>query len=208
MRRISNRLEPYPGVDLGPWRCSGRSAARSTVRVGIPALRAFLRRRRPRRAQATPLLDEERDSVFSWSHLLDQLIGVLRRWLGGHVGDAQMAGATRPDLAGEPLRSVRSHYRQVLLAARLAGHPRRIFETPLELDSRLAPLTDDAAARALANLTGLYDAVRYGGHLETSDEVATAAVDAEAFVAALQLSSDPDFVDDEIAINGSASGEP
>ena len=76
------------------------------------------------------------------------------------------------DSDGGGLDSVRSHYRQVLLAARPAGHPRRAFETPLELDSRLEPLADEGAARALSNLTNLYDVVRYGGHLETGEEIA------------------------------------
>jgi hypothetical protein len=167
--------------------------------VALRAIRAFLRRRRPRKAQTTPLLDEERDSVFSWSHLLDQLLGVLRRLLGGRAAaDTEMRGAISAELAGgEGRRSVRSHYRQVLAAARIAGYPRRVFETPLELDSRLAPLTDEVAARALSNLTDLYDSVRYGGHLATSDEVASAGADAEAFVAALQLSGDYDRADDD-----------
>jgi hypothetical protein len=170
------------------------------VVVAFRAFRAFLRRRRPRKPQATPLLEEERDSVFSWSHLLDQLLGVLRRWFGARgAGDAEIAGPVRPEIAGgEGRGSVRSHYRHVLVSARLAGHPRRVFETPLELDSRLAPLTDEAASRALSNLTDLYDAVRYGGHLETSDEVVAAGADAEAFVAALQLSGDHDSISDDL----------
>jgi hypothetical protein len=167
--------------------------------VAFRALRALLRRRRPRRAQVAPLLDEEKDSLFSWSHLLDQLLGVLRRWLGGGAGGAsEMAGTTKRDPGGAGLGSVRSHYRQVLVAARAAGHPRHAFETPLELDSRLEPLADEGAARALSNLTNLYDVVRYGGHLETSDEVARASADAEAFVAALQLSGGHDLVDGDL----------
>jgi hypothetical protein len=167
--------------------------------VAFRALRALLRRRRPRRAQVAPLLDEEKDSLFSWSHLLDQLLGVLRRWLGGRAdGGGEMPGSTTRDSGGTGPGSVRSHYREVLHAARLAGHPRRSFETPLELDSRLAPLADEEAARALSSLTDLYDVVRYGGHLETSDEVATSGADAEAFVAALQLSRDDDVADDDL----------
>jgi hypothetical protein len=172
--------------------------------LAFRALRSFLRRRRPRRTTGTPLLDEERDSVFSWSHLLDQLLGVLRRWLGGRAaGDAEMDLTIRTTPAGgEGRSSVRSYYRQVLFVVRLVGYPRRVFETPLELDSRLSPMTDEAAARALSNLTKIYDAVRYGGHLETSDETATAGADAAAFVAALQLSKHHDLVDDDL--DGSA----
>jgi hypothetical protein len=167
--------------------------------VAFRALRALLRRRRPRRAQVAPLLDEEKDSLFSWSHLLDQLLGMLRRWFGGRIdGESEMAGTMKRDPDGAGLGSVRSHYRQVLVAARAAGHPRRAFETPLELDSRLEPLTDEGAGRALFNLTNLYDVVRYGGHLETSDEVARASADADTFVAALQLSSGHDLVDGDL----------
>jgi TRAP-type C4-dicarboxylate transport system permease small subunit len=167
--------------------------------VAFRALRALLRRRRPRRVPVAPLLDEEKDSLFSWSHLLDQLLGVLRRWLGGRAGGAaEMAGTTTRDSDGRGPDSVRSHYRQVLLAARAAGHPRRAFETPLELDSRLEPFADEGAARALSNLTNLYDVVRYGGHLETGEEIARASADADAFVAALQVSGDHDLGDGDL----------
>ncbi|HEY5274275.1 MAG TPA: DUF4129 domain-containing protein [Acidimicrobiales bacterium] len=166
------------------------------VTLVFRAVRQFLRQRRPQRAQPALVQEEERDSLFSWSHLLDQLLAVLRRWRGGRAAsDLDAASELLADLAsGEDLPSVRSSYRRVLQAARSTGHPRRAFETPLELDSRLAPLTNDVASRALSSLTNLYDVVRYGGHLETSDEVASAGADADMFVAALHLSGDDDLV--------------
>jgi hypothetical protein len=87
----------------------------------------------------------------------------------------------------------------MLVTVKDAGYRRRAFETPLELETRLAPLSDEAAVRALASLTDIYDAVRYGGHLETADEVTRAGDDIEAFAAALRAASDQRPSDADLA---------
>jgi Domain of unknown function (DUF4129) len=167
----------------------------AAIVLAVRLARKLIRRRRPRRATTVQLLDEERGSVFSWSHLLDQLLGVFRRWRDRRVDtEPAAAGVPVPAFAGaEGPASVRGHYRRLLAAAKAAGHPRRAFETPLELESRLAPLSDEADARALAGLTDIYDAVRYGGHLESSDDVTRAGAATEAFAAALLEVSDPEL---------------
>jgi hypothetical protein len=124
--------------------------------------------------------EEEADSVFSWSHLLDQLVaallrlfGVFRRRQPQAAHGPVAAPAVRPGAGAPPepqeVASVRSHYRRVLRAARLAGHGRLPDETPLELEQRLSKAAEggppdghDAARGALEQLTSLYDLARYG----------------------------------------------
>ena len=119
--------------------------------------------RRPRRTVVRPA-SEQRDSVFSWGHLLDQLRAIGTRFLGRFRRAPTGAGGVPvgpPDIAAEEC-SVRQHYRQLLRAANAAGHGRKAHETPLELERRLDALELGEGEPALAALTSLYDRARYG----------------------------------------------
>ncbi|HTW98493.1 MAG TPA: DUF4129 domain-containing protein [Acidimicrobiales bacterium] len=117
--------------------------------------------------------EEDSDSVFSWAHLLDQLMAAIGRLLrrrrvprrraqalaaAGTAGLGATAGE-QPEAA-----SVRLHYRRVLASARRVGQGRAPAETPLELSGRLAGLArlgEGEAATTLARLTAIYDVARY-----------------------------------------------
>lgn len=145
-------------------------------------------RRRRARGPGSPAAEELRESLFSWRHLLDQLLGVFRRRLASmrlrRLETAPPSPGTGQRAADEA--TVREHYRRFLLAARRAGSGRAPSETPLELEQRLlAGLQLGAELGPLAPLTALYDDARYGG-LGGSDEAAVAAGHSEALVAALE----------------------
>ena len=141
---------------------------------------------KPRKQWATPL-DAERESVFSWGHLLDQILGLARslfgrlRRAGGDVGPATAPRANAVANTG----SVRHHYRRVLVAARAAGHGREVSETPLELQGRLSAVTGAGTQLALQAMTTAYERVRYGEEPDSEEQAERAARDAEVLVTAL-----------------------
>ena len=115
-------------------------------------LRALLRirlrlHRRPTRLAVD--LDEERESVFSWGHLLDQILGLVNRLLARlRRGGDERNVLTESAIGALPsTNSVRHHYRRVLLAARTAGHGREVSETASELARRL-PRSPELPAKA------------------------------------------------------------
>lgn len=118
--------------------------------------------------------EEEADSLFSWSHLLEQLLAALARLFRPRRKPVAPAPASAGAWQGGELdaipaeaASVRAHYRRVLRAARHAGLGRAPSETPLELGRRLAaseggvPEEVIPARAALDELTTLYDLARY-----------------------------------------------
>ncbi len=146
-------------------------------------------RRKPTRTVAT-VPDEQRDSVFSLAHLLDQIRAALGR-LGSRATGGSAGGAQ--DLASggsctEP-ESVRREYRRMLRAARVAGRGRTPGETALELASRLGslpgPEPEPGPAASLALLTDLYDEIRYGDATEDARDRARASSLADAVVSSL-----------------------
>ncbi|MDA8062675.1 MAG: DUF4129 domain-containing protein [Actinomycetota bacterium] len=93
------------------------------------------------------------DSLFAWSHLLDQLRGILRRRRRRRHDRRRRSGPRRQELvhaapagpdptgSGEPLPaagSVRDQYRRFLATAAATGMGRQRAETPAELASRLS----------------------------------------------------------------------
>lgn len=142
--------------------------------------------RRPRRAVVRPA-SEQRDSVFSWGHLLDQLRHIATRLLGrfrrSPAGPGPAPGRAADSVAAA--RSVRQHYRELLGAASAAGHARRAHETPLELERRLDALELGDATPALAALTSLYDRARYGDEPGSSTDVEDAGRQVAAVIASL-----------------------
>jgi hypothetical protein len=87
---------------------------------------------------------------------------------------------------GEALaRTVRDAYRRLLVAAREAGAPRRRPETAHEVEQRFVEQLDTDAAARLADLTGLYESVRYGGFDATDPDHRRAAADVDLVIPAL-----------------------
>lgn len=138
----------------------------------------------PRRARAEVAESEERDSLFTWQHLFEQIRAALAR-LASRLRPRRRRRPARSPLpsrvvevppAPDP-RSVREIYRGLLAAAREGGAPRGASETSQELAERFVSgleLGADTSERLL-HLTGLYEAVRYGSapdadHDEASDE--------------------------------------
>jgi hypothetical protein len=151
--------------------------------VAILLLRLLLRSLLSMRRDPAPpdeTVTEDSDSVFSWSHLLDQFRAFLRsiwRRLFGRfrrradtvvaqrVSDDERAGALEAE-------TVRRAYRRMLANARANGRGRRRNETARELQVRLGVGLAPEGQAALGTLTALYDVARYG---ETDHDPATAA---------------------------------
>jgi Domain of unknown function (DUF4129) len=137
--------------------------------------------------------DEEEDSVFSWGHVLAQLLSGLRRLLPRRrrraPAETVAASATSwpggPD-AIPPPDSVREAYRRVLVEARTLGSPRHRSETTIELEGRLLATMDDPAAGSFRRLTAIYDDVRYGERETGADDDRAARLDVDAFLPALR----------------------
>jgi hypothetical protein len=186
--------------------------------IAAAAKLRLVRRTTARRHSRAELLEpdgaqEHADSVFSWKHLLDQLVAALSRLLERFRRRSALPTSTESLVApaGEApggslvVVSVRSHYRRVLRAARLAGHGRWLAETPRELRRRLAAdvaADDDLPAlasgfadeRALHELTEIYDLARYAsdptppaGRLLGEDDVTRAGRCADLLCESLQL---------------------
>ncbi len=138
---------------------------------------------RPGRKLAAPL-DAERESVFSWGHLLDQVLGLVRSLLGrlrGRAGGGgPMTAPAHTTLASTG--SVRHHYRRVLVTARATGHGREVWETPLEFQERLSPVMGAGTQFALREMTAVYQGVRYGAGPDSHER---AGRDADVLVADL-----------------------
>jgi hypothetical protein len=148
--------------------------------------------REPRRP-VDEVLDEERNSVFSWRHLLAQLrqavvnlVGRMRsrvRRLWARPKPARPVEAATD--AGASATSVRAAYRRVLAAAHTSGWARRPSETPREFQLRLAPILGPDSGTELDRLTALYGVVRYGEADETAEEVSAASAQGAVVIGAL-----------------------
>jgi hypothetical protein len=129
-----------------------------------------------RRNPSTPAGDEERDSVFSWRHLWDQLRTLFMRLFSrSYRQPAQEASGTLSVLAASR-SGVRHEYGRFLRETGRAGLGRYPQETTREFARRLQSVPSLAAGRTddLQLLTNLYDRVRYGNYVGTQRDVATA----------------------------------
>lgn len=150
----------------------------------------------PRRSRPAAVAgDEERDSLFSWRHLFDQVRAALARLfarfrlrprrrahsaaLSGFPAGAGVEGLPDPE-------TVREVYRGMLVAAREAGSPRGQAETSHELARRFAGVLSLApeAGDRLSRLTERYEAVRYGSAADAEAE--QAAADAGVVIPAMR----------------------
>lgn len=153
------------------------------VVLAIRALRPVRRLRGGMRGRAA---EGETDSVFSWGHLASQLWQALGRLFTRRPGRPAVAPAVPASRAeGDDLGTIRLAYRRVLTAAHAGGWPRVASETTRELERRLAAGPAAAQAGALAELTSLYDAVRYGERGSGEPEGTTAVARADAVRGAL-----------------------
>jgi hypothetical protein len=159
----------------------------------------YLRPRWIRRSHEASLeVDEERDSVFSWSHLIQQLHLALRRLLGrlralwrrGEGAHDIMPGSGPGGNRFDPFEDIRAAYRGVLLMARRAKSPRAPAETAREFERRLSGAfttsPDDGSAASLHVLTSLYQRVRYGHDHLSEHELASGQAAADAVIAQLE----------------------
>ncbi|MBV8606604.1 MAG: DUF4129 domain-containing protein, partial [Singulisphaera sp.] len=103
-------------------------------------------------------VDEERETVWSWSTWWRGIMAALRaRFRRRHAPAAPSGSATRapsPD-------SVRALYRTVLRWSRAHGRPRLMTETPSEFEPSLR---DRLPAALGQHLTAAYTHARYGEH--------------------------------------------
>ncbi len=145
------------------------------------------------RGGSTEAEHEERDSTFSWSHLLAQLTGRLRRLMRGRRrrgadGVAARRAATPAHaFEGDPVRLA---YRRMLSTAHGAGHPRSATDTAREFEARLSHDAPDAAP-SLHELTRHYEAVRYGRRPPDPAAAARAAGATDEIAAILGRDQEP-----------------
>lgn len=143
------------------------------VLAGLMAYGATLLVRHLRRRRHP---EEERTTVFSWSHVLAQLLAWFRR--RRRPQPAAVPQAPAGVVVAVDLDPIRAAYRRFLIAARAATVGRETTETPRELAGRLV-----LDRGALGALTGAYERRRYGG-TDTPEPAAQEAAD----VLAVELS--------------------
>ena len=131
---------------------------------------------RRREAEASNVVEEEHDSLWTWQLLRTALLGWLRSLLARRRPAASAAAAASGGRAlvgpaASPLAlDVRAVYRRLLALGAAAGLPRAPAATPCEhlprLQTRLGPAED------LAAITAAYVKVRYGDEVPDEGEVA------------------------------------
>ena len=162
-----------PGPETAaPWLVTGGKAV---LLVALLALFAFavIRAMYLRTAPSDGEVEEVRESVWSWSGLLDSL---RPRWRTGRLLRA-LSRRRRPIKAlpeERPEARIRQIYARLLALGARLGAPRRTAETPAEyrpvvtsaLISGMEPgetAAEELAPAAVADLTSLYQLARYRG---------------------------------------------
>lgn len=188
LHRLPKRATSAHPTPLGiAVECVVGAALLAAAGFGARALVRWARRHRPE-----AVVDDERESVFTWSHLGEQLRRLLvvllnaiarrpRRRPAPVLNEAR--DSTSDPLPGDP---VRVSYRRLLLASRAAGRGRAPAETPRELAARLSslPVMERLGSSALASLTAAYEDVRYAG-APSGPLAERATADADVLVDAL-----------------------
>jgi Domain of unknown function (DUF4129) len=137
------------------------------VILAVRYLRPHRRLRMDAADRADLAEDEERDSVFTWHHFVTQLWrgvrALLSRFRRNRINRHAAPGAQpAPILSDAGLETVRHAYRRMLKAARSSGQGRSGAETTGEFRGRLSRGPAVSAGNALAELTDIYEAARYG----------------------------------------------
>ena len=191
-RPAPKRLPAAP-VHVPAW--IGVVVALVVVIGGVILLVRWLAPRLARRRTATPVIDEERDSVFTWAHLRDQVLAMLRRLFTRRRRSISADEPREPvvTLAGSDEAGIRAQYRRLLVAARQREIGRAPSETTREFERRLASAVGPAgAAGELDQLTRLYDRVRYGDLPDTAEERAIARRDVDELVEVVRRHTAPE----------------
>ena len=149
----------------------GLLLAVAVIGVVVALWYAFAERRRGPRDDT---VDEERESLWSWSLLLEGLRRLWRRLTGRLTPHAEGEPAAPSPVGGDPgVLSIRAIYRRMLLLAAALGHPRHGAETPHEYLARLRGAVP-ASEKDAALLTALYARARYGPAAPDQADLATA----------------------------------
>ena len=191
-RPAPKRLPAAP-VHVPAW--IGVVVALVVVIGGVILLVRWLAPRLARRRTATPVIDEERDSVFTWAHLRDQVLAMLRRLFTRRRRSISADEPREPvvTLAGSDEAGIRAQYRRLLVAARQREIGRAPSETTREFERRLVSAVGPAgAAGELDQLTRLYDRVRYGDLPDTAEERAVARRDVDELVEVVRRHTAPE----------------
>ena len=124
--------------------------------VALVVLILLARRRRGRTEEATA---EERESIFSWSDVGNDLAGLLRGLRRPRSAPGGLRAALRRLAGADAATRVRRRYIQLLLAGETAGATRSPAQTPHEFAPALTTLPVDQPA--VATLTETYERARY-----------------------------------------------
>ena len=163
-----------------------------TVVVVLAGLVLLVRAIHPMRFRWRPehvALEEERDSVFSWGHLLAQLWALFGRLFGRRHPPLPESGTavTADSLPRPDVSEVRRQYRRMLVATNSAGLGRRSSETTHDFQQRLGTSVLPPPERGdLDRLTRLYDRARYGGEEGTGDDVLLATHETDVVIEAIE----------------------
>jgi hypothetical protein len=143
-------------------------------------------------------VDEERDSVFTWSHLMEQLqlallrlLARLRRpWRRKQVAPGTTLGFGPGAVWLDSFEGIRAAYRRVLIVARQTESPRAAAETAREFERRLSHAFDSSSdedpSASLHFLTSLYQRVRYGDARLSTRELESGQAAADVVIAQLE----------------------
>ncbi len=129
--------------------------------LAILALIWFLARRQRRRSN---LVNEERESLFSWEAIGNDLLGLLGRLRRQHT-PTNLEAALAQLHGDSPAIRIRRSYIKMLIAARDRNASRSPNNTPREYQPQ-AQTAFPAAATALQTLTSHYERARY--HADTA----------------------------------------
>jgi hypothetical protein len=182
-------------VPMVVWEVVGALSVAAVIWLALRYLRPhWLRRSRDGSSE----VDEERDSVFTWSHLFGQLQLALLRLLGRlrqMWRRKQAAPDTTPRFGSggvwlDSFEDIRAAYRRVLIVARQSESPRAAAETAREFERRLSHAfdssSDEDSSASLHVLTLLYQRVRYGHARLSNHEFESGQTAADVVIAQLE----------------------
>jgi hypothetical protein len=167
-----------------------------TVVVVLAGLVLLVRAIHPMRLRWRPervALEEERDSIFSWGHLLAQLWALFGRLFGRRHPPLPAAGTavTTDSLPLPDVSEVRRQYRRVLVATNSVGLGRQSSETTHDFQRRLgASVLPPPERGELDRLTRRYDRARYGGDAGTGEDALLATHETDVVIEAIERLGD------------------
>jgi hypothetical protein len=188
-------LRHAANVPMVAWEVIGALSVAAVIWLALRYLRPHLLRRSQ---DSSPEVDEERDSIFTWSHLIEQfqlaLLRLLarfrRRWHRNEAVHDTTPGFGPGEVWLDTIEDIRAAYRRVLVVARQAESPRAAAETAHEFERRLSHAfytsPDNDSSASLHVLTSLYQRVRYGDSCLNDHELESGQAAADAVIAQLE----------------------